>query len=107
MVAPRFTPYWSLYEKSQCRVSAEKPWRSHRSSPHRIEDSIVVGLKTEDGDERVILFVKPKHGQLTPEIASHIRNTIATQLSRRHVPAKIIACPGEPLLIPCGLEWRS
>jgi len=63
-------------------------------SASRIEDSIVVGLKTHDGDERVILFVKPKQGDLTASIVTNIQDTIRTQLSKRHVPAKIIACPG-------------
>ena len=54
----------------------------------------MVGLKTHDGDERVILFVKPKQGELTASIVTNIQDTIRTQLSKRHVPAKIIACPG-------------
>jgi len=54
----------------------------------------VVGLKTHDGDERVVLFVKPKQGELTASIVTNIQDTIRTQLSKRHVPAKIIACPG-------------
>jgi acyl-CoA synthetase (AMP-forming)/AMP-acid ligase II len=61
-----------------------------------VDDCIVVGQKTPDGDERVILFVKPQQGkELSSATVKQIKDTIATRLSRRHVPAKVIECPGE------------
>jgi acetoacetyl-CoA synthetase len=62
----------------------------------RVDDCIVVAQKTPDGDERVVLFIKPHVGQkLTGPSVEKIKETISTKLSRRHVPAKVIECPGE------------
>ncbi|KAL8276789.1 hypothetical protein RQP46_010794 [Phenoliferia psychrophenolica] len=55
-----------------------------------VEDCIAIGQRLPDADERVILFVKPKH-KLTPAIVERIRSGIRAALSQRHVPAKIIA----------------
>jgi len=55
-----------------------------------IEDSIVVGQNWKN-DTRVILFVQMAEGfELTAEIVGIIKNTIRTNTSPRHVPAKIL-----------------
>ncbi|KAK4705439.1 hypothetical protein P7C70_g769, partial [Phenoliferia sp. Uapishka_3] len=55
-----------------------------------VEDVICVGQKLGDGDERVVMFVKPTR-KLTPEVVQRIKSGIRSTLSSRHVPAKIIA----------------
>jgi acetoacetyl-CoA synthetase len=61
-----------------------------------IEDSVVIGQNWKN-DIRVILFVKlaGDHG-LTEELKAKIRQTIRTNASPRHVPAKILATPAVP-----------
>lgn len=52
-----------------------------------INDSVVVGLKT-DGDEQVVLFVKLNIGfELTPELIKKINFAIRKNCSPRHVPS--------------------
>jgi acetoacetyl-CoA synthetase len=61
-----------------------------------IADSVVVGQNWKN-DVRVILFVKPEEGvELTEDLKNKIRQTIRTNASPRHVPAKIIAIPDVP-----------
>ncbi len=61
-----------------------------------IADSIVVGQEWKN-DVRVILFVKMAEGyELTDELKKKIRDTIRSNASPRHVPAKIIAVPDIP-----------
>ena len=61
-----------------------------------IEDSLVVGQNWKN-DVRVVLFVKLAEGvSLTDELKDKIRQTIRTNASPRHVPAKIIAVPDIP-----------
>jgi len=61
-----------------------------------IEDSVVIGQNWKN-DIRVILFVKPAPGfELTEELKAKIRQTIRTNASPRHVPAKILATPAVP-----------
>ena len=61
-----------------------------------IEDSVVVGQNWKN-DVRVILFVKMAPGcELTDELKAKIRQTIRTNASPRHVPAKILAVPAVP-----------
>lgn len=61
-----------------------------------VEDCLAVAQKLPDGDERVVLFVKPKQGGLTKSIVDEIKLGIRTALSTRHVPAKIIHCAKIP-----------
>ncbi|KAM0747700.1 acetyl-coenzyme A synthetase [Meredithblackwellia eburnea MCA 4105] len=61
-----------------------------------VEDSIAVGQKILGGDERVILFVKPKGSKLTSQLQEKIRKAISKNLSPRHIPAKIIHCQKIP-----------
>jgi acetoacetyl-CoA synthetase len=61
-----------------------------------IDDSLVVGQNWK-GDVRVILFVKLAEGQeLTDEVKNKVRQTLRTNASPRHVPAKIISIPAVP-----------
>jgi len=61
-----------------------------------IEDSLVVGQDWK-GDVRVILFVQMAEGrELTDELKNKIRQTLRTNASPRHVPAKIITVPAVP-----------
>jgi len=61
-----------------------------------IEDSVVVGQNWKN-DVRVILFVKLAPGcELSDELKAKIRQTIRTNASPRHVPAKILAVPAVP-----------
>jgi len=61
-----------------------------------IEDSVVIGQSWKN-DVRVILFVKLAAGfELTEELKAKIRQTIRTNASPRHVPAKILATPAVP-----------
>jgi len=61
-----------------------------------IADSVVVGQDWKN-DVRVILFVKLAEGvELTAELKDKIRQTIRTNASPRHVPAKIIRVPDVP-----------
>jgi acetoacetyl-CoA synthetase len=58
-----------------------------------IEDSVVIGQNWKN-DVRVLLFVKPAAGyELTEELKRKIKQTIRTNASPRHVPAKILAVP--------------
>jgi len=62
----------------------------------KIEDSVVVGKKTED-DENVILFIKLRPGEkLTEELKTKIKRNIRSSCSPRHVPAAILSCPDVP-----------
>lgn len=55
-----------------------------------IDDSVVVGQNWQN-DTRVVLFVKMAQGhELNPELQDHIRQTIRSFASPRHVPAKVI-----------------
>ena len=61
-----------------------------------IEDSLVVGQNWKN-DVRVILFVKMAAGHtLNDDLKNRIRQTIRTNASPRHVPAKIIEVPDVP-----------
>jgi acetoacetyl-CoA synthetase len=61
-----------------------------------IEDSVVIGQNWKN-DIRVILFVKLAAGfELTEELKAKIRQTIRTNASPRHVPAKILQTPAVP-----------
>jgi len=61
-----------------------------------VADSLAVG-QSWNNDVRVVLFVKPADGcTLTDDLKNRIRQTIRTNASPRHVPAKIIAVPDIP-----------
>jgi acetoacetyl-CoA synthetase len=55
-----------------------------------VEESVVIGQETGDGDQRVVLFVKLRAGfDLTDALCSRIRARIRQNASPRHVPAII------------------
>ncbi|MEQ9366568.1 MAG: acetoacetate--CoA ligase [Leptospirales bacterium] len=61
-----------------------------------IEDSVVIGQSWQN-DVRVILFVKMKADRTLDEsLKNRIVQTIRTEVSPRHVPARIIAVPDIP-----------
>ncbi|MFH1242494.1 MAG: acetoacetate--CoA ligase [Pseudomonadota bacterium] len=61
-----------------------------------IEDSLVVGQNWK-GDVRVILFVKMAKGHdFNDDLKNKIKQTLRTNASPRHVPAKIISIPAVP-----------
>ena len=61
-----------------------------------IDDSVVIGQNWEN-DVRVLLFVQLAAGHdLTEELQNKIKQTIRTNASPRHVPAKILSVPAVP-----------
>jgi len=61
-----------------------------------IDDSVVIGQNWKN-DIRVVLFVQLAAGQeLTDELINKIKQTIRTNASPRHVPAKILSVPAVP-----------
>ncbi|KAI5479974.1 hypothetical protein MNV49_002264 [Pseudohyphozyma bogoriensis] len=56
--------------------------------PEFFDESIAVGQRVDNADERVVLFLKMKNDQpLTPEIKSKLAQAIKSSLSVRHIPA--------------------
>ncbi|GAA5951770.1 hypothetical protein JCM3765_003113 [Sporobolomyces pararoseus] len=85
-----------------------------------VEDCLAVGQRLPDGDERFILFVKPKDSlHLSQAVIDRIKSSIRASLSTRHIPSKIIALPklpyttnGKRLEVPTkklinGAKWES
>lgn len=71
------------------RIGTAEIYRQMELLPE-IEDSLVVGQNWKN-DVRVVLFVKLAPGfELNDQLKEKIRNTIRTNTSPRHVPAKII-----------------
>ena len=61
-----------------------------------IADSVVIGQNWKN-DIRVILFVQLAAGhELTDDLKNRIKQTIRTNASPRHVPAKILSVPAVP-----------
>jgi len=61
-----------------------------------IADSLAIGQNWE-GDQRIILFVKPAEGyHLTEDLKAKIKKTLRAKASPRHVPAKMIEIPDIP-----------
>ena len=62
-------------------------------------ESIAVGLR-RDGDEEVVLFVRmAPERELDDELVQHIRSTVRAELTPRHVPSRVLACPDIPRTI--------
>lgn len=58
-----------------------------REAKDQVSDSICVGQQREqDQSERVYLFLQTKSGELSADLENKIRDAIARDLSRRHVP---------------------
>lgn len=61
-----------------------------------VADSLAIGQSWE-GDQRIILFVKPAEGfSLTEELKRKIKTTLRKDASPRHVPALIVEVPDVP-----------
>ena len=61
-----------------------------------VEDSLVVGQSWKN-DVRVVLFIKLAEGHILDDaLRDKIKNTIRTNASPRHVPAKIVSVPDIP-----------
>jgi len=64
------------------------------------EDSLCVGQRTPDGEERVILFLKmAKNFEFEPVVVDKLRKTIRTELSARHVPTLILPISDIPYTV--------
>ncbi|KAH8915124.1 acetyl-CoA synthetase-like protein, partial [Atractiella rhizophila] len=77
--------------------SAELYYILEKDFRDEIVDSIAVGQKTADNNERVALFVVlPEHKRLDKDLVEMVQKAIQQQLSRRHVPEIIEQCPAIP-----------
>jgi acetoacetyl-CoA synthetase len=84
------------------RIGTAEIYRQLEQLPE-IDDSVVVGQTWKD-DVRVILFVKLASGhELTDELKAKIKQTIRTNASPRHVPAKILST----LEVPYTLNMKK
>jgi acetoacetyl-CoA synthetase len=62
-----------------------------------VEEAIVIGQDTGDGDQRVVLFLRLANGhELTEELVVRIRSEIRANATPRHVPAVILAVEDIP-----------
>lgn len=65
-----------------------------------LEDCLCIGRRRqEDSDEAVLLFVKTKRGALDETLITKIKQRIASDLSKRHMPRYIIQTPEIPMTI--------
>jgi len=65
-----------------------------------IADSLCVGQRTPDGEERVILFLKmAENFEFEPNVLDKLRNQIRTNLSARHVPTLILPITDIPYTV--------
>jgi acetoacetyl-CoA synthetase len=64
-----------------------------------LDDSLCVGQRrTQDTDERVLLFLKMRPGRtLTLALIDRIKSAIRTSLSARHVPAYVFETTDIPV----------
>jgi len=77
------------------RIGTAEIYRQLEQLPE-IDDSVVIGQNWKN-DVRVILFVKLAPGyELTESLKAKIKQTIRTNASPRHVPAKILSTPEVP-----------
>jgi len=80
------------------RIGTSEIYRVVENMPE-VKDSLVIGQEW-NGDERVILFVKLNSGDSLDEtLISKIKNTVKSNCSPRHVPAKILETPAIPYTI--------
>jgi acetoacetyl-CoA synthetase len=62
-----------------------------------VEEAIVIGQDTGDGDQRVVLFLRLREGvELSEALVSRIRTEIRANATPRHVPAIVLAVPDIP-----------
>jgi acetoacetyl-CoA synthetase len=62
-----------------------------------VEEAIVIGQDTGDGDQRVVLFLRLAEGEeLDDALVLRIRSEIRANATPRHVPAVVLAVPDIP-----------
>ncbi len=67
-----------------------------------IGDSLCVGQKINDDEERVILFLKMSNGyKFNEALVKKVKTAIRMELSARHVPALILEISD----IPVRINW--
>ncbi len=77
------------------RIGTAEIYSAVESLP-QIAEALAIG-QDWDGDVRIVLFVRMRgDAQLDEPLRKQIRNTIRTQTTARHVPARIIAVPDFP-----------
>ncbi len=77
------------------RIGTAEIYAAVESLPEIVE-SVAIGQDWQ-GDVRVVLFVRLKPGvELDELLAQRIRDTVRSQTTPRHVPAKILAVPDIP-----------
>ncbi|XP_077995302.1 acetoacetyl-CoA synthetase-like [Glandiceps talaboti] len=65
-----------------------------------IQDSLVVPQRNQDGEERVIMFLKMENGyEFDDVVVKRVKSTIRSQLSARHVPSVILKTDDIPYTI--------
>merc|ERR1719219_1890484 len=65
-----------------------------------IGDSLCVGQRTPDGEERVILFLKmAENFEFEPNVVDKLRKLIRSNLSARHVPTLILPISDIPYTV--------
>ena len=80
------------------RIGTAEIYRVVDAQPEVLE-SVVVGHR-HDNDDRVILFVRLREGVMWSDaLGDKIRRAIRAELTPRHVPAKVLACPEVPRTI--------
>lgn len=80
------------------RIGTAEIYRVVDAQPEVLE-SVVVGHR-HDNDDRVILFVRLREGMVWSDaLGDKIRRAIRAELTPRHVPAKVLACPEVPRTI--------
>lgn len=66
-----------------------------------VEDALAIGRRREtDDDETVVLFLKMKEGEeCTEDLVTRVKTMVRTELSARHVPGVVEACPDIPVTV--------
>jgi len=80
------------------RIGTAEIYRIVDAQPEVLE-SVVVGYQ-HDNDEQVILFVRMRDGVVLDDpLVQRIKRAVRGELTPRHVPARILACPEVPRTI--------
>ncbi len=80
------------------RIGTAEIYRIVDAQPEVLE-SVVVGYQ-HDNDEQVILFVRLREGAVLDEtLEQRIKRAVRSELTPRHVPARILVCPEVPRTI--------
>ena len=90
-----------MLNPSGVRFGSAEIYTVLESFSDELDDSLCVGQRrTQDPDERVLLFLKMRAGRtLTPALIDRIKSAIKTSLSARHVPAYVFETTEIPVRI--------